>query len=87
MIYERDGKKYTVIVDNNTLLNTFSRNGSMHDLVYNGQAIQVELLFDDETSQYGGPIVIFFDEAGKFWMTPTYHFFDGRYTRLEVTTV
>lgn len=85
------GTRYIVISDNEYHLNTFSFEGSLHDFVHNGTLVKCELQFaggePDESgrpSSYGGPIVIYLGEDGKYWMRPCFEFHDGRFERVEV---
>ena len=84
--YEGRGQVITVISKNEYHLNDISANGSHHEVVLQGRQVVCELDFEggaaDESgriSRYGGPIVIYVNQSGKFFICPNFDF-DAKYT-------
>jgi len=80
---------YSVVSDGECILNTFSLEGSVHDLFLHGRHISCEFQFsgqiceDGKAAPYGGPITIYKGSDGKYWARPTHEFHDGRFERID----
>jgi len=77
--YTRDGVRYLAVSMDEYALNTFSEQGSMHELIIAGQVIEAEMLHEGQFDggspiRYAGPIVVYAGADQKFKLRPAYEF-------------